>query len=103
MNALFRDTLLIADSDNNNNGQSSEEVEAIGAICSFLHVIFNTLRIERIMTGLAYRTELVPALWNFIKRCQESQRWPVSKFTACISGDALGWLLPLAVFSPVYK
>lgn len=98
---MFKDTLLTADSDK--IGQSNEEVEAIGAICAFLHVIFNTLRIELIITGLAYRTELVPALWNFIKRCHENQRWPISKFTPCIPGDGLGWLLPLAVFCPVYK
>lgn len=101
VNALFRENLLSSDSAR--NGPSSEEAEAIGAMCAFLHVIFNTLRIERIMTGLAYRTELVPALWNYIKRCQESQMWPVSKFTASMPGDTLGWLLPLAVFCPVYK
>lgn len=101
VNALFRDTLLTAHSDA--NCHSNVEVDAIGALCAFLHVIFNTLRIERIMTGLAYRTELVSALWSFIKRCHESQRWPVSNLTASISGDAFGWLLPLAVFCPVYK
>ncbi|XP_020244930.1 E3 ubiquitin-protein ligase UPL6 isoform X1 [Asparagus officinalis] len=101
VNTLFRCTSLTDNLDK--NVQPREEVEAIGAICAFLHVMFSTLRIERIMTGLAYRTELVPALWNFIKRCQENRTWPASKFTAHIPGDGLGWLLPLAVFCPVYK
>ncbi|KAK6117789.1 hypothetical protein DH2020_048461 [Rehmannia glutinosa] len=48
------------------------EVAAVGAACSFLHVTFNILPLERIMTVLAYRTELVPILWNFIKRCHEN-------------------------------
>lgn len=100
--ALFRNTPNIVTSDK--SGPSSEDVEAIGSICAFLHVTFATLPVERIMTGLAYRTELVHVLWNFIKRCQENQRWPVfSKLLSHIPGDAPGWLLPLAVFCPVYK
>lgn len=102
VNVLFRDTLLIANSDK--NGNLTKEVEAVGSICAFLHVTFSTLPLERIMTGLAYRTELVRTLWNFIKRCHESQRWPsFSKLNAYIPGDAPGWLLPLAIFCPVYK
>jgi ubiquitin-protein ligase E3 C len=86
------------------DGPSDEEVEAVGYICAFLHVTFSTLPLERVITGLAYRTEIVPALWNFIKECNESQRWPFfSKLMAHIPGDAPGWLLPLAVFCPVYK
>ncbi|KAJ6844211.1 E3 ubiquitin-protein ligase UPL6 isoform X1 [Iris pallida] len=86
------------------SGTSNEEVEAIGTICAFLHVTFSTLPLERIMTGLAYRTELVHVLWDFIKRCHENQRWPsFSKLNAYILGDSPAWLLPLAVFCPVYK
>ncbi|KAL0305261.1 UNVERIFIED_CONTAM: E3 ubiquitin-protein ligase UPL6 [Sesamum angustifolium] len=51
------------------------EVAAVGAACSFLHVTFNILPLERIMTVLAYRTELVPILWNFMKRCHENDMW----------------------------
>ncbi|CAL9096308.1 unnamed protein product [Musa textilis] len=83
---------------------SNVEVEAISAVCTFLHVTFCTLPHELIMTLLAYRTELLPALWNYIKRCHENQRWPFySKLTAHIPGDTPGWLLPLAVFCPLYK
>ncbi|URE02387.1 HECTc [Musa troglodytarum] len=83
---------------------SNVEVEAISAVCTFLHVTFCTLPHELIMTLLAYRTELLPALWNYIKRCHENQRWPFySILTAHIPGDTPGWLLPLAVFCPLYK
>ncbi|XP_073101038.1 E3 ubiquitin-protein ligase UPL6 isoform X3 [Elaeis guineensis] len=102
VNALFRDILHADISDR--DGPSSEEVEAISAVCAFLHVTFNTLPLALLMTGLAYRTELVPTLWNFIKRCHENNNWPIfSKLTAHLPGDTLGWLLPLAVFCPVYK
>lgn len=100
---MFRDTSLI-NSLEKDVPLSDREVEATGAICAFLHVIFNTLPIERIMTGLAYRTEIVRVLWRFIKRSHENHRWPSSsKFTGYLSGDAPGWLLPSAVFCPVYK
>ncbi|KAK9934026.1 hypothetical protein M0R45_021191 [Rubus argutus] len=82
-----------------------KEVSAVGAACAFLHVTFNTLPLERIMTILAYRTELVPVLWNFMKRCNENQKWSSlsEQLAYLLSGDAPGWLLPLAVFCPVYR
>lgn len=99
VNLLFQGTLSTSYS-----GPSDEEVEAVGSICTFLHVVFSTLPPELIMTGLAYRTELVPALWNFIKKCHENQRWPFcSKLMTNLPSDAPNWLLPLSVFSPVYK
>ncbi|KAL5231664.1 hypothetical protein ABZP36_030440 [Zizania latifolia] len=102
VNALVRDTLSTDYSDP--TGPSDVEVEAIGSICAFLHVIFNTLPLERIITGLAYWTEIVPALWNFIKRCYGNQRWPYfSKFVSSLPADAPGWLLPVSVFCPIYK
>ncbi|KAK4586404.1 hypothetical protein RGQ29_023517 [Quercus rubra] len=56
------------------------------------------------MTVLAYRTELVSVLWNFMKRCHENQKWSsLSQQLSYLSGDSPGWLLPLAVFCPVYK
>ncbi|XP_058723586.1 E3 ubiquitin-protein ligase UPL6 [Vicia villosa] len=86
------------------NGPDDMEVAAVGAVCGFLYVIFNTLPLERIMTVLAYRTDLVPMLWNFMKRCHENKKWSsLSEQLSYLSGDAPGWLLPLAVFCPVYK
>ncbi|XP_057959070.1 E3 ubiquitin-protein ligase UPL6 isoform X2 [Malania oleifera] len=85
-------------------GPDNKEAAAVGAACAFLHVTFNTLPLERIMTVLAYRTELVPVLWNFMKRCHENQKWSsLSELLPYLSGDTPGWLLPLAVFCPVYK
>ncbi|THU67840.1 hypothetical protein C4D60_Mb05t28930 [Musa balbisiana] len=102
VNALLKATCPTGYSDK--TWPSNIEVEAISAVCTFLHVTFCTLPHELIMTLLAYRTELLPALWNYIKRCHENQRWPFySKLTAHIPGDTPGWLLPLAVFCPLYK
>ncbi|PIN18101.1 E3 ubiquitin protein ligase [Handroanthus impetiginosus] len=81
-----------------------KEVAAVSAACSFLHVTFNILPLERIMTVLAYRTELVPILWNFMKRCHKNDMWAsLSEQSAYLPKDTPGWLLPLAVFCPVYK
>ncbi|AQK84321.1 E3 ubiquitin-protein ligase UPL6 [Zea mays] len=56
------------------------------------------------MTVLAYRTEIVPALWKFIKRCHASRRWPFFlKFASSLPADSPGWLLPMSVFCPIYK
>lgn len=80
------------------------EAAAVGAVCSFLHVTFTILPLERIMTVLAYRTELVSVLWNFMKRCHQNQNWSsLSAVSPYLPGDAFGWLLPLVVFCPVYK
>ncbi|CAA7388281.1 unnamed protein product [Spirodela intermedia] len=101
VNALFRDTPCDY---RHSSDMSPEEVAAIGAICSFLHVAFNILPLEQIMTGLAYRTELVHILWNFIKQCHGKEAWPTfSGITLNLPSDAPGWLLPLAVFCPVYR
>jgi ubiquitin-protein ligase E3 C len=102
VNALFRGTLNTNDSDL--SGPSDAEVDAVGSICAFLHVTFNTFPLERIMTVLAYRTEIVPALWKFIKRCHASRRWPFFlKFASSLPADSPGWLLPMSVFCPIYK
>ncbi|KAJ4721951.1 E3 ubiquitin-protein ligase UPL6-like protein [Melia azedarach] len=97
-NVLFRGFPLVCGS--HDQGPDDKEVAAVGAACAFLHVVCNTLPFERIMTVLAYRTELVPLLWNYMRRCHEIKKWPP---LAYLSGDAPGWLLPLAVFCPVYK
>ncbi|KAH0927084.1 hypothetical protein HID58_019340 [Brassica napus] len=81
-----------------------KEARAIGTASSFLYAAFNTLPLERIMTVLAYRTELVVVLWNYMKRCHENQKWSsMPNLLAYLPGDAPGWLLPLVVFCPVYK
>ncbi|KAK3029605.1 hypothetical protein RJ639_037922, partial [Escallonia herrerae] len=101
-NVLFRGLPLVNGS--YKERPSDKEVAAVGAACAFLHVTFNILPLERIMTVLAYRTELVLVIWNFMKRCHENQRWSyLSEQFAYLPADAPGWLLPLAVFCPVYK
>ncbi|XP_050375233.1 E3 ubiquitin-protein ligase UPL6 [Argentina anserina] len=101
-NVLFGGISAVSDS---HKTPDDKEVSAVGASCAFLHVTFNTLPLERIMTILAYRTELVPVLWNFLKRCNEKHKWSLlsEHLAFLLSGDAPGWLLPLAVFCPVYK
>ncbi|XVF66063.1 hypothetical protein PTKIN_Ptkin10aG0004000 [Pterospermum kingtungense] len=101
-NVLFGGISTVCDS--HNEGPDAKEVAAVGAACAFLHVTFNTLPLERIMTALAYRTELVPVLWNFMKRCHQNQKWSsLPERFSYLLGDAPGWLLPLSVFCPVYK
>lgn len=96
-NILFRDV-------SSANGPDDMEVAAVRAVSGFLYVIFNTLPLERIMIVLAYRTDLVPMLWKFMKRCHENKKWlSLSEQLSYLSGDAPGWLLPLVVFCPVYK
>ncbi|KMZ62073.1 hypothetical protein ZOSMA_491G00010 [Zostera marina] len=61
-------------------------------------------KIECIMTVLAYRTEIVQILWNFISRCHLNQQWQsFSRFTSFLPIETPGWLLPFSVFCPVYK
>lgn len=101
-NVLFRGLSFVNGSQK--DSPNSREVAAVGAVCAFLHVTFNILPLERIMTVLAYRTELVPVLWSFMKRCHENKKWSsLSEQSAYLPVDAHGWLLPLAVFCPVYK
>lgn len=101
-NVLFRGFSPVSDSYRDTS--NDKEVASVAAACAFLHVTFNILPLERIMTVLAYRTELVPVLWNFMKRCHENQKWSLlSAQSAYLPADSFGWLLPLAVFCPVYK
>ncbi|EPS68435.1 hypothetical protein M569_06334, partial [Genlisea aurea] len=81
-----------------------KEVAAVTAACSVLYVTFNVLPLERLMTVLAYRTELVAILWNFMKRYHENEMMPsISEQSFYLTVEASGLLLPLAVFCPVYK
>ncbi|GKV52758.1 hypothetical protein SLEP1_g59326 [Rubroshorea leprosula] len=101
-NVLFGGISVVHSSEN--DGLDDKELAAVGAACAFLHVTFYTLPVERIMTILAYRTEIVPVLWNFMKRCHQNQKWlSLPAQFSYLFGDAPGWLLPLAVFCPVYK
>ncbi|KAL9240764.1 hypothetical protein vseg_014947 [Gypsophila vaccaria] len=100
-NALFGG---IASFNTSEDCPNEREVTAIGAACAFLHVTFNTLPLERMMTILAYRTTLVPVLWNFMKRSHETQNWALlAERSSYLPDGAPGWLLPLAVFCPIYK
>lgn len=101
---LWQTNVLLGGISTKGGRPDDREVAAVGAACSFLHVTFNILPLERIMTVLAYRTELVPILWNFIKRCHENEMWSsLSAQSAYVPMDAPGWLLPFSVFCPVYK
>ncbi|XP_024984983.1 E3 ubiquitin-protein ligase UPL6 isoform X1 [Cynara cardunculus var. scolymus] len=101
-NVLFGGSSL--DADSCKDKCNDNEAAAVAAACSFLHVTFTILPLERIMTVLAYRTELVSVLWNFMKQCHEKQNWSsLSAVSQYLPSDAFGWLLPLAVFCPVYK
>lgn len=101
-NILLGGSLVVADS--SKDKVKDNEAAAVGAACAFLHVTFTILPLERIMTVLAYRTELVSVLWSFMKRCHENQNWSsLSAMSAYLPGDAFGWLLPMAVFCPVYR
>ncbi|XP_015574737.2 E3 ubiquitin-protein ligase UPL6 isoform X1 [Ricinus communis] len=100
-NVLFGGLSVLSGSE---YGLEEKEIMAVGAACAFLHVTFNTLPLERIMTVLAYRTDLVRVLWNFMKQCHEKQKWSsLPEQLSHLPADAPGWLLPLVVFCPVYK
>ncbi|XP_071706652.1 E3 ubiquitin-protein ligase UPL6 [Rutidosis leptorrhynchoides] len=100
--ALLGGSLPVADSSKDKN--KDNEAAAVGAVCSFLHVTFTIIPLENVMTVLAYRTELVSVLWSFIKRSHVDKKWSsLSQVSPYLPADAFGWLLPLAVFCPVYK
>ncbi|CAM6100980.1 unnamed protein product [Calypogeia fissa] len=91
---------------------SAAEAAAVGALCAFLYASFTVLPSELVMTGmtgLAYRAQLVPQLWQYIKRCHQAHFWPQFDLAgrnpgdSQLTGDLLGWMLPLAVFCPVYS
>jgi hypothetical protein len=47
---------------------TGSEAEAVGATCAFLYSLFMTLPTSLVITGLAYKAQLVPQLWSHIKR-----------------------------------
>lgn len=87
---------------------TESEAEAVGATCAFLYSLFMTLPTSLVITGLAYKAQLVPQLWSHIKRYHRLQSWPPIEFKGRKSMEfqnsrLLGWMLPLAVFCPVYR
>ncbi|KAH8945886.1 hypothetical protein BDL97_12G064500 [Sphagnum fallax] len=88
---------------------SDAEAVAVGAICAFLYSLFAVLPMNVVITGLAYTAQLVPHLWPYMKQCHKFNTWPamelVGRSTAetQLSGESLGWMLPLSVFCPVYR
>ncbi|KAL8161899.1 hypothetical protein V2J09_013388 [Rumex salicifolius] len=100
-NVLFGGLSLV---DLDQQGPRDKELAAVGSACAFLHVAFNSLPLEHNLTTLTYRTGLVAVLWKFMKLCHESNKWSaLSEHSAYLSDGAPGWLLPLAVFCPIYK
>lgn len=101
--------MRVAFSQCSTNGPAAEvESEAVGATCAFLYALFMTLPTSRVIMGLAYKAQLVPQLWPHIKRYHGLQTWPSIELKGRNTLDIqnsrlLGWMLPLAVFCPVYR
>ncbi|KAM0913419.1 hypothetical protein ACQ4PT_012191 [Festuca glaucescens] len=85
-------------------GLSSTELQFVGSISFFLHGMLHSSITDGIMTELVHTTEIVPALWNFIKSCHTNDKWQFfSKYCSQLLPDAPGWLLPLSIFCPMYS
>jgi ubiquitin-protein ligase E3 C len=88
---------------------SDAEAVAVGAICAFLYSLFAVLPMNVVITGLAYTAQLVPHLWPYMKQCHKFNTWPAMELVGRsttetqLSGESLGWMLPLSVFCPVYR
>ncbi|KAH9545895.1 hypothetical protein CY35_12G070200 [Sphagnum magellanicum] len=88
---------------------SDAEAVAVGAICAFLYSLFAVLPMNVVITGLAYTAQLVPHLWPYMKQCHKFNSWPAMELVGRsttetqLSGESLGWMLPLSVFCPVYR
>lgn len=83
---------------------SNVDIQAVASVCAFLHAITNTFQLDAVRTVLVHHTNIVSSLWTSIKLCYENKCW--DSFSKCIpSGpsDALGWLLPLNIFCPLFK
>uniref|UniRef100_A0ACD5Z6V8 Uncharacterized protein n=1 Tax=Avena sativa TaxID=4498 RepID=A0ACD5Z6V8_AVESA len=85
-------------------GPSITELQFVGSVSYFLYGMLHTTLIDGIMTELAYYTEIVPALWNFIKICHTNDKWQLfSKYCSPLLPDTPGWLLPLSIFCLMYS
>ncbi|KMZ73133.1 hypothetical protein ZOSMA_153G00250 [Zostera marina] len=98
VNSLFRDTMYKIQSFGIGGKLNEYEFISINAICLFLYATFGILPPERIITILAYRTEIVQILWNLFSRCHSNQQWQsFSRFTSFLPVETPGWLLPLSI------
>ncbi|VAI91109.1 hypothetical protein VPH35_130948 [Triticum aestivum] len=79
-------------------GPSSAKLQLVGPISAFLHGMLSTGFVEGIMTVLVYNTEIVPALWNYIKSCCKND-----KRKSFPERDTPSWLLPLSIFCSMYS
>lgn len=85
------------------------EAGAVGALCAYLFSILMILPKTPIVIGLAYNANLVPQVWQYMKRCHTSRLWPPlvlwgrNSSENQLPADLMGWMLPLAVFCPVYS
>ena len=76
MRFLYGDVSCFGECANSNEEPSSTEAEVANTVCIFLHVSITMSPLENVMTGLAYTTELVPTLWQYMKQCHLSQKLP---------------------------
>ena len=76
MRFLYGDVYCFGECTNSNEEPSSTEAEVANTVCIFLHVSITMIPLENVMTGLAYTTELVRTLWQYMKRCHLSQKLP---------------------------
>ncbi|EFJ20124.1 hypothetical protein SELMODRAFT_443962 [Selaginella moellendorffii] len=82
------------------------EASAVSAVCGFLYAAFSVLDRTTIVSRLAYVANLVPPLWQYITSCRLNNNWPAIELPsqdAQLSPELLGWMLPLAVFCPVFS
>lgn len=113
---------LAAGNSDENTGHRNDGVEVceslgetapgLGVTCAMLDTaltVFPRLH-TTIVTGLAWQACLVPLLWAYIKSCQLKQSWFLPPTVAhpqdagsTVTINWLGWILPLALFCPVYS
>eukprot|EP00897_Mesotaenium_endlicherianum_P001503 jgi/Mesen1/1380/ME000013S00873 len=112
---------------------ASGDVPVVTSLCAFLHAARMVMPRQsfRMVAALALGADLVPRLWRYMKACHQvslslslsvsmsasvsmppppvaaswRHMWPSSGRTRSTETDseALSWLLPLAVFCPVYS
>ncbi|GKV29513.1 hypothetical protein SLEP1_g38439 [Rubroshorea leprosula] len=90
----------------NEGPDDDKKLQIVAAACAFLHATFNTKPPEQIVNVLASRrNDLVLELWNFVKWCYDNRNcltFLPLQFSHLL-GNTPWWLLPLAVFCPVYR
>ncbi|GAQ90225.1 E3 ubiquitin protein ligase [Klebsormidium nitens] len=84
------------------------EASLVGSLAWFLHsvhTLFPPLR-ARLFTSLAFSAQFTQRMWLYLKRCHLARQWPsmaVVGWEKQLLPEWLGWMLPLAVFCPVYS